>query len=100
MVEVDTPEVALDLLCRGEADAWASIRPLLLEVRARLPGSRVLKQSYGANLPALVAPKGQDARLAYLCEFVSAAIGSGTMRQALDRAGQSGYTLPDATSRR
>lgn len=94
IVEADTPEAAFALLCRGAVDTWASIRPLLLEFGARLPGSRVLEESYGANLPALVAPKGHPARLAYLCEFVETAKASGAVQQALDRAGQPGYALP------
>jgi polar amino acid transport system substrate-binding protein len=94
MIEVDTPAAAFDLLRHGEVDAWASIRPLLLESCPQLPGSRALEESYGANLPALVAPKGHPQRLAYLCAFVETAKASGVVQQALDRTGQPGYALP------
>jgi polar amino acid transport system substrate-binding protein len=46
-----TPEDAFELLRSGRVDAWASIRPTLLEFAVELPGSRVLADSYGANLP-------------------------------------------------
>ena len=75
------------LLRSGRVDAWASILPTLLEYSARLPGSRVLPGAYGANRPALVVPKGQAARLAYLCEFVEQAKASGLVQQAIERAG-------------
>jgi polar amino acid transport system substrate-binding protein len=88
-----TPSDAFDLLRTGQADAWASIRPSLAEHRSRLPGSRVLEDSYGANLPALVVPKGHAARLAYLSEFIEAAKASGAMLRAIERAGQPGYTV-------
>jgi polar amino acid transport system substrate-binding protein len=94
MIEAETPDAAFGLLSRGEADVWASIRPVLVDFCTRLPGSRVLEQSYGANLPALVVAKGKQARLDYLREFVEAAKASGAVQQALDRAGQPGYALP------
>jgi len=92
-IGTDTPEEAFELLRGGRAHAWASIRPALLEYCPKLPGSRVLDDSYGANLPALVVPKGQDARLAYLSEFVEEAKASGLVQQAIERAGQPGYRL-------
>ena len=83
----------------GALDAWASILPTLLEYSAMLPGSRVLPGSYGANRPALVVPKGQDARLAYLCEFIEQAKASGLVQTAIERAGQPGYRALPPTER-
>ena len=99
-VGAETPDAAFDLLRSGQADTWASIRPSLVESCARLPGSRVLVESYGANLPALVVPKGHAARLDFISEFVEAAKASGAMQQAIGRGGQPGYTVAAATSRR
>lgn len=88
-----TPDEAFELLRSGRVDAWASIRPTLLEFSVKLPGSRVLADSYGANWPALVVPKGQDARLAYLSEFVEEAKASGMVQQAIERSGYAGYQV-------
>ena len=92
MVGTETPEESFALLRIGRVDAWASIRPTLHEFAAQLPGSHVLEDSYGANLPALVVPKGQDVRLAYLCDFVEHAVASGLVQRAIERVGQRGYS--------
>jgi len=92
-ISADTPDAAFDLLRAGRVDAWASVRPALLDYSVELPGSRVLDDSYGANFPALVVPKGQIARLAYISEFVEEAKASGLVQRAIDRAGQPGYRV-------
>jgi polar amino acid transport system substrate-binding protein len=93
LITVETPDAAFALLRNGKADAWASVRPALMEYSAELPGSRVLVDSYGANFPALVVPKGQPTRLAYISEFVEEAKASGVVQRAIDRAGQPGYRV-------
>jgi polar amino acid transport system substrate-binding protein len=92
-VVVETPDAAFDLLKSGRVDAWASVRPALLDYSAALAGSRVLEESYGANFPALVVAKGYDARLAYISEFVEEAKASDVVQGAIDRAGQPGYRV-------
>jgi polar amino acid transport system substrate-binding protein len=92
-VDTETPEQAFALLRTGRVDAWASIRPTLLEFSAALPGSRVLVDSYGANWPALVVPKGRHALLEYLSEFVEQAKACGLVQQAIDLAGFAGYSV-------
>jgi polar amino acid transport system substrate-binding protein len=92
-VDTETPEEAFDLLRSGRVDAWASIRPTLLEFSAKLPGSRVLADSYGVNWPALVVQKGQDVLLDYLSAFVEQAKASGQVQQAIDLAGFAGYSV-------
>lgn len=92
-VSAETPDAAFALLRSEHAEAWASVRPALLDYSAELPGSRVLEDSYGANFPALVVPKGQAARLAYISEFVEQAKASGVVQRAIDRAGQPGYRV-------
>ena len=95
-VSAETPDAAFDLLRSGRVDAWASVRPALLDYSAELAGSHVLEDSYGANFPALVVPKGKAERLAYVSEFVEAAKASGLVQRAIDRAGQAGYRVAPA----
>jgi polar amino acid transport system substrate-binding protein len=92
-IEVDTPDAAFDLLRSGRVEAWASVRPALLDYAAQLPGSRVLDGAYGANLPAIVVAKGQAARLAYISEFVEEAKAAGLVQRAIERTGQAGYQV-------
>ena len=92
-MEAETADAAFDLLRIGYVDAWASVRPALLDYCCRLSGSRVLGDSYGANFPALVVAKGRTARLAYLKEFVEEAKASGLVQRTIERAGQAGYQV-------
>ncbi len=101
LVNVDTPDSAFDLLRAGRVDAWASIRPALLDYSARFPGSHVLQDRYGANLPAVVVAKGQAARLAHISEFIEEAKASGMVQRAIEQAGLRGIQVaptgsPDA----
>jgi polar amino acid transport system substrate-binding protein len=90
-VSADTPDAAFELLRSGHADVWASIRPALLDYAPKLAGSRVLEDSYGANLPALVVAKGKAAWLAYISEFIERAKATGLARRAIESAGQPGF---------
>jgi polar amino acid transport system substrate-binding protein len=94
-VSTDTPDESFDLLRGGKVDAWASAAPALFDYAAEFPGSRVLADSYGANRPTLVAPKGKPERFAYIKDFIDHANASGLSQQVLDRAGAPGYTLPE-----
>lgn len=93
LVYAETPDLTFDLLRTGDADVMASARSTLLEYSTKLPGSRVLKDRYGAALNRLVVPKDQAGRLAYINEFVEEAKVSGLVQQAIDRAGPRGVQV-------
>jgi polar amino acid transport system substrate-binding protein len=93
-VGLDTPDEAFALLRDARVDAWASVRSLLLHYSRHLSGARVLDESYGANQPAWVVAKGQEARLAYVSEFIAYAKASGLVQQAIERSGRMGITVP------
>jgi polar amino acid transport system substrate-binding protein len=93
LVSVDTPDSGFELLRTGRVDAWASARHLLADYSAQLPGSRVLKDRYGVNRPAVVVAKGQAARLAYISEFIEEIKASGFVRQAIARSGWRGVRV-------
>jgi polar amino acid transport system substrate-binding protein len=95
-VGVEIPDAAFELLRTGNADAWASTGPALLEYSTKLPGSRVMDDYYGANLLSMAVPKGQVTRLAYVSDFVEEAKASGLVQRAIDRAGQRGIRVAAA----
>jgi len=99
LVSADTPDGAFALLQSGRADAFASIRPALMDYSTKLSDSHVLEDSFGFNSPALVVPKGRADRLAYISEFVEAAKASGVIKRSIDRAGQPGYRVAPPTKR-
>ena len=92
-VSADTGDAALDLVRTGQADAWATPRFSATASSARLPGSRVLEDRYGANFIALAVPKDQAGRLAYFTEFVEEAKASGLVQRAIERASLRGYEV-------
>lgn len=92
-ITADTPEAAFELLRAGRADAWASTRPALMEFSTKLPGSRVLEDCFGANFTAMVVPKGQPGRLAYVSEFVEQAKSSGLIERAVMNSGWRGVRV-------
>jgi polar amino acid transport system substrate-binding protein len=96
LVYAATPDPTFELLLSGQADAFASIRGVLLTYSAKLPGSRVLDEHYGANLLGMAVPKGEAARLAYISEFIEQAKASGLIQQATDRSGLPGYKVVSA----
>src|SRR6516164_5281640 len=91
LVYAATPDPTFELLRSGQADAFASVRGVLLAYSAKLPGSRVLDEHYGANLLGMVVQKGQAARLAYISEFIEQAKASGLVQRAIERSGLPGY---------
>jgi polar amino acid transport system substrate-binding protein len=96
LVYAATPDPTFELLRGGDAEAFASIRAVLLGYSKKLPGSRVLEDHYGANLLGMVVSKGQSARLSYLSEFVEQAKASGLVQQAIERAGLPGHQVAPA----
>ena len=96
LVYAATPDPTFEILRKGDAEAFASVRPVLIGYSRTLPGSRVLEDHYGANLVGLVVRQGQTARLSYLTEFVEQAKASGLMQQAIDRAGLPGHLVAPA----
>jgi polar amino acid transport system substrate-binding protein len=93
LVYGEVPDASFELLRAGLVDVLASTRGVLSAYSANLPGSRVLEDSYGANLLSVVLPKGKEARLAYISEFVELAKTSGLVRRAIERSGLRGYKV-------
>ena len=89
-VYADTYDPTFELLRSGNADAFASIREMLLQYSAQLPGSRVLEDSYQVNLAGIVVPKGNKGRLAYFSEFLDDMKRSGSLKRAIDKLGLRG----------
>jgi len=92
-VWAETPDRTFEVLRAGQADVQAGVRSALLEYSARLPGSRVLEDRYGANSVAMAVTKGHAERLAYINDFVEEAKASGLVQRAIERAGLRGITV-------
>lgn len=93
LVYADTPESTFELVRSGKADVMASTRLNLLEFSAKLAGTRVLDDQYGANINRMVVAKGNAGRLAHANEFVEEAKASGAVQKFIERGGTRGVTV-------
>jgi polar amino acid transport system substrate-binding protein len=91
-------DAALELVASGKADALAGLTQGLLNMSAKLPGSRVVEGRFMAVQQSIAVPKGKDAGLAYLRGVVEDAKASGLVARAVARTGAKGVTVaPPAT---
>jgi polar amino acid transport system substrate-binding protein len=93
LVGAEMPDTAFEMLRAGHADAFAAPREQLLDYSAKLPGSRVLEDSYGINLVGMAVPKGEAERLAYISEFIEEAKASGLVQRIIERGGLRGFQV-------
>ena len=87
------PDAAFELLRADRPTCWRASGRACMNYAAKLPGSRVLDDSYGANMLALAVAKGQAARLAFVSEFIVEARSSGVVQRAIDSAGLRGIDV-------
>jgi polar amino acid transport system substrate-binding protein len=92
-VYAESYETAVNLVRTGSADAFASIREMVLQYSVELPGSRVLDDSYQSNFAGIAVPKGNAGRLAYIKEFLDDLKRSGSLQRVIDDAGLRGIEV-------
>jgi polar amino acid transport system substrate-binding protein len=93
LVYAENPDETFNLLRTGQADAIASARPTLLEYSTQLSESRVLADSFGANVNRMLIPKGKAGWLAYVNEFIEDAKALGLVQNAIERGGTRGVQV-------
>jgi polar amino acid transport system substrate-binding protein len=81
------PDELLAMLRDDKIDAIALSRESLIQMSAKLPGSRVLPGAYLNSYVAVAVPKGRSAGLAYASAFVEDMKTSGMVRRSLDSVG-------------
>jgi polar amino acid transport system substrate-binding protein len=75
-------------------DVLGGVRQHLVANSGKLPGSRVLEGRFMAIQQALGMPKGREAGVKYLREFIEDVKASGLVAQAIAKAGVSGVSIP------
>ena len=89
LITAETPEETVALLRDGRADALVSVREALqYYYTPRLPGARLLAETYGFNHLSIAIPKGQQARLSYINEVIEDAKRSGFVADLINRLGR------------
>jgi polar amino acid transport system substrate-binding protein len=74
-------------------DAYAGLKPTLIEDSAKLPGSRVLDGRYTVIQYSIGIVKGRDAGAAYLRDFIDDVKASGLMAKLLEKNGVQGLSV-------
>jgi polar amino acid transport system substrate-binding protein len=92
-VYADTYDPTFELLRSGQADAFASIREMLIQYSTQLPGSRVLEDNYQTNLAGIAVPKKNSGRLAYLTEALDHMKRSGVLKQLVEKNSMRGVEV-------
>lgn len=93
MVSAPMPEEAFDTLRLGKAHALAFPRDVLLGYAAKLPGSRVLDDAYGANRVGIALRGGDPGKLACISEFVEEIKASGFVQRVIDSPELRGFRV-------
>lgn len=84
---VKTADELFELLRTGQVDAIALSRDALINLSAKLPGSRVLDGAFFNSFIAVAVPKDRPAALAYVSAFIVGAKRDGTIQRILDQNG-------------
>jgi len=76
-----------NLLKAGEVDAFALSRDQLNALAKKIPGSRVLDETFKQTVTAVAVPLGHNLSLEYASKFMSDAKTNGLLRKAFDNNG-------------
>jgi polar amino acid transport system substrate-binding protein len=88
LVRAPTSPEVIDVFRREGVEVAAGVRQQILQFAAADPTLRVLPGRFMAIEQAMGTPKGRDAGLAYLRDFIEEMKHSGFVAQALERSGQ------------
>ena len=75
------------LLKNGEVDAFALSRDQLNKLALKLPGTRVLDETFKKTVTAVAVPLNHPQSLAFATKFMTAATSDGVLRKAYDNNG-------------
>lgn len=75
------------LLKNGEIDAFALSRDQLNKMAQKIPGTKVLDETFKKTVTAVAVPLGHSQALAFVTKFMNEAVTNGTLRKAYDSNG-------------
>jgi polar amino acid transport system substrate-binding protein len=81
------------LLGSGEIDAFALSRDQLNKMAQKIPGTRVLDETFKKTVTAVAVPLGHNQALTFVIKFMTEAVTNGTLRKAYDNSGLKGAPI-------
>lgn len=82
-----TYDEIFNLLNNGEIDAFALSRDQLNAMARKIPGTRVLDETFKQTVTAVAVPLDHPLAAAFVTKFMTQAIANGTLRKAYDNNG-------------
>src|ERR1700753_2697866 len=82
-----TYDEIFNLLKNGEIDAFALSRDQLNAMSKKIPGTKVLDETFKKTVTAVAVPLNHPQSFAFVTKFMKEAIANGTMRKAYDNNG-------------
>ena len=93
LVRAKGMDASYDLFATGKLDLLAGIKPWLMIVAGKMPGSRVLNGRFMAVQQCIGTPKRRKSGARYLCEFVEDVKTSGFLSETVRRLGLRGVSI-------
>jgi len=82
-----TYDEVFNLLKNGEVDAFALSRDQLNALAKKIPGTKVLDETFKKTVTAVAVPLNHPQSLAFVTKFMTEATSNGTLRKAYDTNG-------------
>jgi polar amino acid transport system substrate-binding protein len=82
-----TYDEIFNLLKNGEVDAFALSRDQLNKLALKIPGTKVLDETFKKTTTAVAVPPDHPQSLAFVTKFMTDALSNGTLRKAYDNNG-------------
>jgi polar amino acid transport system substrate-binding protein len=92
-----TYDEIFNLLKNGEIDAFALSRDQLNAMATKIPGTRVLDETFKQTVTAVAVPPNHPLSLAFATKFMTDAISNGVLRKAYDNNGLKNTPIRTAT---
>ncbi len=87
VIGYQTYDEIFNLLKNGEVDAFALSRDQLNAMAKKIPGSKVLDETFKKTVTAVAVPLGHPQSLAFVTKFMTDARTNGVLRRAYDNNG-------------
>jgi len=93
LVEADSLPAAFDLFIEKKFEVMAGLKPNLAANAQKAPGTRLLEGRFTAVQQAIGIAKKREAGAAYLAAFAKEIVGSGLLRDLIDRHRVEGLSI-------
>jgi polar amino acid transport system substrate-binding protein len=90
VVPAENVRAAIEMLNDGRLDVYATNKPTLFEMSDSMPGARVLAENWGFEHVAIAIPRGREAVMEGLRDFVTDVQSSGLLAELEKRVGLRG----------